>query len=314
MKKHKNVDISLIIPAYNEESNIRPLVSLINDFRKNSENTIEAIIVNDGSSDGTDREIQNCSKEYDFIVHKKHKTNIGMTEGILTGLKASTGKYLVIFPADLQYKPDCIKDLVSPLEQGYDMVTGFKEGNYDKKVVSFFYNKLSRWIFKKVNVKDLNSVKAMKREVLEGLNLRKDWHRYIAVLASEKGYKITETKVTLYPRHSGESKFSGKSRILVGIFDMLSVKFLLSFSQKPLLLFGTLGLSLILLGILTGVCAIIARVFFQAGFRPLLYLVMLLIMIGVNFFALGFIAELIVMLRERIEKLEKKINSGDNEE
>ena len=308
-KNKKNIDISLLIPAYNEEVNIVHLAEKIAEFADNTNYNIEAVIVNDGSTDGTMDEIKKCMRKYDFIVTVDHRKNMGMTAALVTAFKNSSGEYVIVFPADLQYLPECIPDLVTPLKQGYDLVTGWKEGKYSKKIISFFYNNISKKIFKNVHVHDLNSVKAIKREVFQELHLRKDWHRYIVVLAAEMGYKIKEIRVKLYPRIHGESKYSGKSRIVVGIFDMLSVKFLLSFSRKPLLLFGVTGLALILLGVIIAVLEIVARVFFQAGFRPVLYLVMLLITVGFNLFALGFIAELMVIANEKIESLEKEHRS-----
>ncbi len=310
-QNNKNIDISLLIPAYNEEVNIIPLVEKIEEFINNSDYNIEAVIVNDGSSDGTKDEIKKCKMKYEFIVSSDHRINMGMTAALVTAFKKSTGEYIIVFPADLQYLPECIPDLVAPLKHGYDLVTGWKEGKYSKKIISFFYNKISSKIFQNVHVHDLNSVKAMKREVFENLQLRKDWHRYIVVLAAEMGYKIKEVRVKLYPRIHGESKYSGKSRIVVGILDMISVKFLLSFSHKPLLLFGVAGFALTFCGVIIGMLEVIARIFFQAGFRPVLYLVMLLIMVGVNLFALGFIAELLVIVNERVEAIEKAHqNSG----
>ncbi len=151
-----------------------------------------------------------------------------------------------------------------------------------------------------------STIKAMRRGYEPCL--RKDWHRYVAVMAADRGYKIKEVKVKLYPRMHGDSKFSGKSRILIGFFDLLSVKFLLSFSKKPLLFFGVAGLGLILSGVAVGLGAVAARVLFQAGFRPILYLVMLLITVGFNLFALGFLAELVLMVREKVELLEQKVS------
>jgi dolichol-phosphate mannosyltransferase len=302
-----DLDISLLVPAYNEEGNISALMEKVSDLKKEFADSLEVVIINDGSTDGTREEIERCMAKYPFIVTENHKRNMGMTAALVTAYNKSSGKYLIVFPADLQYMPECIPDIVRPLEEGYDVVTGWKDGSYEKRMISFLYNGLSKMVFNNLHVHDLNSIKGMKREVFASLQLRKDWHRYLVVFAAEMGYKIKEVKVKVYPRLHGKSKFSGKGRILVGFFDLLSVKYLLSFSSKPLLLFGVTGLGLISLGTLVGIYEIVARVFFHAGFRPVLYLVMLLIMVGVNLFALGFIAELVVTVRERLEMLEKNI-------
>ena len=174
---------------------------------------------------------------------------------------------LVFYPADLQYKPEDIPLLVTPVLRGEsDMVTGHKQGTYEKAFVSRVYNWLSRALFD-VPVRDLNSVKAYRREVMDILPVRPDWHRYMIVIAAAYGYSVTEVPVPLYPRHAGKSKF-GIGRIPVGVLDMLSVWFELRFGRKPLLLFGMMGAALFALGVLTGLVAIGIRVFAGVGFRP----------------------------------------------
>src|SRR5687768_7825000 len=131
------------------------------------------------------------------------------------------------------------------------MVTGFKQGEYEKQFVSGIYNRLSRWLFN-VKVKDLNSVKAYRREIMDGLPARPDWHRYMIVIAAAQGYTVTEIPVPLYPRHAGKSKFATWRRIPIGALDMLSVWFELRFGKKPMLLFGMLGVIVFALATLAG--------------------------------------------------------------
>src|SRR5207245_3213367 len=162
--------------------------------------------------------------------------------------------------ADLQFKPEDIPRLVAPiLANEADMVTGFKTGKYEKAFVSRIYNGLSRLLFH-VPVKDLNSVKAYRREIMDILPVRPDWHRYMVALAAAEGYGVTEVPVPLYPRHAGRSKF-GIGRIPVGVLDMLSVWFELRFGKKPLLLFGMMGAVLFIVGVLTGLVALAIRIF-----------------------------------------------------
>jgi dolichol-phosphate mannosyltransferase len=149
----------------------------------------------------------------------------------------------------------------------------------------------------------MNAIKAFRREVLEAIPLRRDWHRYIVPLAHEYGFKIKEIPVVLRPRLYGKPKYQKKSRILIGFFDLIAVKFQLTFLQKPLLYFGTAGMLLILLGLVTGIIAVILR-FFGHGFRPILYLVILLIISGILFFSLGLIGESIRAIIDRLEKFE----------
>ena len=296
--------ISVIIPAFNEELNITPLVNNFKELPYKILEKIEVIIVDDGSTDNTLTEIKKSAQENEFVKFAIHRKNYGMTEALLTGFKQSIGDIIIIYPSDLQYLPKDIPCLIEGFEDGYDIVTGWKKGKYEKKLISFFYNWLSRKIFK-LKVHDLNSVKALRREVFKDLRLRKDWHRYIIVLAAEMGYKIKEVRMNLYPRLTGKSKFSGKKRIAIGILDLLSVKFFISFSKKPLLLFGSSGALFLFFGLVLGIIEIILRFGFELGFRPILYLVMLLVMVGITLFALGFIAELIVILIERLQEMVK---------
>lgn len=296
--------VSIIIPAYNEEDNIEPLLKKINELVLNSKIKFEAILVDDGSTDKTYKIASDFRKKYKFLKVFKHRLNLGKTEAIITGFKNSTGDSICILDADLQYDPLEIPLLINKLNEGYDIVTGWKKGKYEKKFVSVVYNFLSRLLFH-IHIHDQNSIKLLRKEVLEEINLRKDWHRYIVSLAVEKGFKDAEVKVTLYPRYSGKPKYSGKGRILIGFLDLLSVKFQISFMKKPLLLFGSAGLISIILGIFVGIYDIILRFFFHRGWRPLLYLTMLLIISGLLLFALGFLSEIISRIEERIERIEK---------
>jgi len=299
--------ITVIVPAYNEEGNIKPLIEKIIELRhKDKLRDYETIIVDDGSTDKTYRIAQSFEKKYKWLKVIRHRVNLGKTEGIISGLKNSEGEILVILDADLQYDPLEIPPLIEKIEEGYDIVSGWKQGKYEKKFVSRMYNLLSRILFR-IPVHDQNAVKAMKREILEEIPLRKDWHRYIVSLAVDKGFKATEVKVTLHPRKAGTSKYSGKGRIVVGVLDLLAVKFQVSFMKKPLLLFGTTGGISILLGFLIGIYVLIMRFGFHRGWRPLLYLIMLLVIAGLLLFAIGFLAEVIASVFERLERIEREM-------
>ena len=206
---------------------------------------------------------------------------------MLSGAAEARGNFLVVSPADLQYRPEDIPRLVAPILAGEaDIVTGTKQGRYEKRFVSGVYNMLCRWLFG-VRVTDLNSVKAYRREIMEVQPLRPDWHRYMVVIAAAEGYRLTSTPVPLYPRTAGHSKF-GWGRIPVGVLDLLSVWFQLRFGRKPMLFFGVLGALLFLLGFLVGVVALVMRYGFNFGFRPLLDLIMVLVISGVSLFGFGF--------------------------
>jgi hypothetical protein len=167
------------------------------------------------------------------------------------------------------------------------------------------YNRLSRALFD-VPVRDLNSVKAYRREIMAGLPVRPDWHRYMIVLAAAEGYSVSEIPVPLYPRHAGRSKF-GIGRIPVGVLDMLAVWFQLRFGRKPLLLFGMLGAALFALGVLVGVGGLVARYGFGVGFRPLLNLVETCVIVGAVLFVGGFVGEMIAGQRAELAELRREL-------
>lgn len=305
---NKTPKVSIIVPAHNEEENIPLLMEKFSEMFNNSKISGEVILVDDGSTDETLKKAQELQKSSPFLKVVSHSTNRGITDALVTGFKNSSGEIFLFWPADLQYLPQDIPKLIDKMDQGYDVICGWKEGNYGtKRFVSFIYNTLSRWIFG-IKVHDLNSVKAFRKKIVEEIPvLRKDWHRYMVVMAKEKGFKIDEVRIKLYPRKYGESKF-GFWRIPIGFLDLLSVKFQLSFMKKPMLLFGSSGIILILIGILAGLVALYLRIFLNQGYRPLLYLVLLCLLLGFSSFALGFLAEAIAGLREDIHWFKEKKN------
>jgi glycosyltransferase involved in cell wall biosynthesis len=304
----ERIKVSIVVPAYNEVENIAPLMEHFSNMFSESKLNGEVILVDDGSTDKTFLKAKECQGKYNFLKVAVHRRNRGLTDALMTGFSRARGKIFVFWPADLQYLPEEIPKLIERIDDGYDVVCGWKRGSYGiKRFVSFIYNFLSRIIFR-VKVHDLNSVKAFRREIVDDIPWRRDWHRYMVVMAADKGYKIGEVKVKLYPRLSGQSKF-GFFRIPIGFLDLLSVKFQLSFMKKPLLLFGFLGLILIFLGIITGGVAVYLRIAKNEGLRPLLYLVILLVLSGISFFALGFLAEAIVSLKDEIRALGKQISA-----
>ncbi|TET17408.1 MAG: glycosyltransferase family 2 protein [Candidatus Cloacimonadota bacterium] len=299
-------DLSIIIPAYNEEENIVNVAREINKALADAKFTFEIVFVDDGSTDRTGEEMKRAQKIHSDIVIVRHRKNRGKTDALLSGYQHANGKAIALFDADLQYNPGDLKRLYNKMESGYDIVTGWKQGKYSKQFVSRIYNILSRKLFS-LPIHDQNSIKVFKTEILERVNLRKDWHRFLVALAVHEGFSVSEIKVTLYPRRAGKTKYGGKGRIIVGIFDLLSVKFQISFLRKPMLIFGITGSVFILLGIVTGLIALFLRYVLYQGFRPLLYLVILFILSGLLLLSMGFIGETLASINERIARVEKKI-------
>ena len=298
--------VSVLVPAKDEAENLPVFVEQAAAAFASEPGKYEVIVVDDGSVDSTWTVLESLATQYPFLRAARHRAARGIADALRTGYLASRGSVLVFYPADLQYRPEDIPRLVAPVLDGSsDMVAGFKEGPYEKAFVSGVYNRLSRSLFK-VPVRDLNSVKAYTREVMEGLPLRPDWHRYMVVMAAAQGFTVTEVPVPLYPRYAGKSKF-GIGRIPVGVLDMLAVWFELRFAKKPLLLFGILGAALFVIGIVVGVFAILWRIFAGEGFRPLINLVETCLFLGSVFFATGLIGELIAAQRAEMRELRARL-------
>jgi glycosyltransferase involved in cell wall biosynthesis len=293
--------VSVIVPAYNEAPNINVL---LDELTKVLPKDYEVVIVDDGSSDETFVLAEKAREKCPFLRVISHKQNLGKTQAIISGAAIASGEILVVFDADLQFTPSDILRLVEKIDEGADLCVGWKQGKYEKKLVSSVYNFLARRIFR-LKVHDINAVKAFRKEVLADIYLRKDWHRYIVPLAADRGYQIAEIPVKLYPRRFGEPKYQSPSRIIIGFFDLLAVGFQLTFMRKPMLYFGTIGAISIFLGFVVGLVEIILRLLGR-GFRPILYLVILLIIGGLLLFGFGFLGEAVATITVRLDKIGKR--------
>ncbi len=303
--------VSVVVPAYNEAENIELLIGKFEEMLRKSNLKCEVIIVDDGSEDQTLQFAQQAARRRRWLKVLSHPRNRGLTAALETGFNFAQGRIFVFWPADLQYMPEDIPRMVAKIEDGYDVVCGWKQGRYGiKRFVSSIYNWLSRFLFR-VNVHDLNSVKAFRREVYQEIpTLQDGWHRYIVVMAADRGFKVGEVKVKLYKRLHGKSKF-GFFRIPIGISDLFSVKYRMSFMKKPLLFFGSLGFLLLLIAFLIGAGAIYMRVVLEEGYRPLLYLVMLLAITGIAAIGLGFLAESLIAVSDEIRAIRRKQEQTD---
>jgi glycosyltransferase involved in cell wall biosynthesis len=305
-------DFAVIVPAYNEAENIPELVAELRATFERHGLEGDVVVVDDGSTDGTAEAVRREAAGWDRLKLVSHRRNFGKTEALVTGAEATPATYLVLFDADLQHSTEEVVRYLAKLEEGWDIVTGRKEGPYDKQAVSRTYNWISRKLFV-VPVSDLNSMKGFRREVLTEVHLRHDWHRFFVVLAHARGFSVTEIGIELHPRRHGVAKYSGRSRIMVGLLDLISVAFFLFFSRKPMLLFGFTGLALVGLGFLVGLVTIALRVqglMPPFGFRPLLTLVMMLEVVGFLLFGFGFLAELVAQQRAELDSLRRRLGHG----
>jgi len=299
--------VSVLVPAKDEAENLPLFLEQCEAAFRDEAERYEVIVVDDGSSDATPAVLASLLERYDFLRTVRHRAQRGIADALRTGYLAARADVLVFWPADLQFKPIDIPRLVAPILAGEsDMVTGFKEGHYEKAFVSKVYNGLSRALFN-VPVRDLNNVKAYRREVMEDQPARPDWHRYMIVLAHARGYTVSEIPVPLYPRHAGKSKF-GISRIPIGVLDMLAVWFELRFGKKPLLAFGMLGAGLFALGVIAGVSALVVLLVSGVGLRWVWTLIQTCLLLGSIFFATGLLGEQIAVTRAEQRELRRLLD------
>jgi len=298
---------SVIVPAYNEAENINALFEALEaTFARHSLNG-EVILVDDGSTDETwAYSVAAAARMGDRARVVRHRRNLGKTEAMLTAAREAQSDVFIVFDADLQHSTEEIPRFMKEIDAGWDIVTGRKIGAYEKRAVSSVYNRLSRFLFD-VPVRDLNSMKAFRREVLEEVPLRHDWHRFFVVIAYARGFSVTEIDIELFPRRAGVSKYTGFGRVLSSVGDLLVVWFYLRFSAKPMQLFGGGGVVITAIGLVIGLVLTVMRAMHvgppPTGYRPLLGLVVLLVVVGITLFGFGFTAEMIALLRSDVEQL-----------
>ena len=296
-KESKEIDISIVVPLYNEEESLTELASGI-DAAISSQYSYEIIFVDDGSSDTSFQVIKKLSAEKENIRGISFGHNYGKSVALQAGFEKVRGKYVVTMDADLQDDPAEVPDMIQMLKDGLDMVSGWKKERFDpisKTVPSKFFNYVTRKAAG-IELHDFNcGLKAYRKEVIDNIYLYGELHRYIPMLAKKEGYnRIGEKVVKHHPRKYGKTKF-GLSRFINGFLDLITILFVQRYFQKPMHFFGTFGMLLLLVG--TGINAYMAilRLFFNIGIgnRPLLFLGILLMVLGIQLLSTGLIGELI---------------------
>ncbi len=310
-KKDYYLFISIIFPAYNEAKNIEELVK--NTLTVLSDQNIqgEIIIVNDGSSDGTRKLADFQSKKYKNVKAVHHFRNLGKTAALESGLKASKGHVIFFIDADLQHTPKDIPKFLKLIDEGYDVVNGWRRDRKDsfgKRFFSRVYNSMTNFVTG-LSLHDIDcGFKAFRREVFDDIVFVDDLHRYILAVLKDQKFKIGEVEVQHFPRKHGESKY-GNTRILKGFFDLISTKMRSMFLRSPMLFFGFTGLIMMGVGFIINFYLLI--IFLLTGaispHIPLLTLGVLLLITGLQSFALGFLADIINYQRkELLKKLDEK--------
>lgn len=305
-------EISIVIPLRDEEESLAELSDLINQVLENKY-VYEVIFVDDGSRDESWKVItQLHERDPQKIRGLRFRRNYGKSYALQSGFNKAGGRYIVTMDADLQDDPSEIPAMVDMLKNGYDLVSGWKKKRHDpvsKTIPSKLFNIGTSWVTG-IRLHDFNcGLKAYKREVIENINLYGEMHRFVPLLANWEGFnRIGEKVVEHHPRKYGHTKF-GVSRGMKGFLDLVTLMFINKFVQRPMHFFGTIGtVSLIVGGGIT--CyLIIMRLFFQEYLtnRPLFLFGIMLLLLGAQFFSIGFLGEMIINHKEE----DKKINIRD---
>ncbi len=303
--------VSVLIPAHNEAGNVTELVARVGRALEAAgldDGQGEMVFVDDGSTDGTGDAAEQLAASYPFLHVIRHRRNRGLTAALRTGFHAVRGDFILFLPADLESDPETdIPLLLGKLNEGYDVVSGWRQGRKEGKVfASAIYNLASRWLFG-LRLHDMNWIKGFRREVIESLPpLRSDWHRFLLHIAAHQGYRVGEVATPWHRRKSGRSKF-GFSRIPKSLLDVLVVWFLLTFSRAPMRFFGGLGLAALLLSSTTFLWLLWLWLANGAQRRPFFWAAIGLAIAGLILFLIGFIAELVVSQAEQLAEVERLV-------
>lgn len=299
------IELSIVVPIYNEKDSILKLYKGLYKTLSGMNLKYEVLLIDDGSTDGTFNElikINSKNKSFKIISFRK---NFGQTSAISAGFDFAEGKVIITLDADLQNDPRDIPLLLKKLNKGYDIVSGWRVNRKDKAVTRRFPSVVANKIISKLTGVYLHdygcTLKAYKREVIKNIDLYGEMHRYIPAIASWMGVRVSEVPVRHHSRKYGRSKY-GVSRTIKVILDIITLKFLLSYSQRPIQIFGVLGLFSATVGFFMTAYLIIMRIFFNQALseRPLFILSIFMIFIGVQLVTMGLLAEVLMRVHHEV--------------
>ncbi|MEW6400356.1 MAG: glycosyltransferase family 2 protein [Chloroflexota bacterium] len=292
--------LSLIIPVFNEEGNLRDLFCAIEKTMNGLKQSWEVIFVDDGSRDGSLSILQELAEQdprhVSVVVFRR---NYGQTAALAAGIDHSSGETIILLDADMQNDPADIPMLLAKLDEGYDLVSGWRRQRKDNAITRNFPSMVGNWLISRVTGVYLHdygcTLKAYRRGALEGFRLYGEMHRFIPVYAASVGAKITEIPVNHYPRVHGKTKY-GLERTVKVILDLFTVKFLVAFSSKPIYLFGGTGLLLMAISAIIFAALLVRRIFFLVSVTgsPLFQMTAMFFILGFQSMLMGLIAELLV--------------------
>src|SRR5437899_1667759 len=295
-------EISVFLPVFNEEPNLRPLHDKLDRALAQLGRTAEIIYVDDGSSDGSLNILREIAANDPRVRVIALRRNYGQTPAMAAGIHAARGKVLIPMDADLQNDPADIARLLDKLDEGYDVVSGWRKNRKDPLITRKIPSQMANWLISRIGGVPLHdygcSLKAYRRESLQDVQLYGEMHRFIPIYASWSGARVTEIPVEHHPRTMGKSKY-GLSRTIKVVFDLMTIKFMASYQTKPLYVFGWVGLLTLLLSLL---CAVLAFLMKFANWQhhadfvqtPLPVLTTVMFVLGIQFFLMGLLAEMLV--------------------
>jgi len=298
-EKQKPVEISIVIPVYNEEENIKELHTRLTNALPAITENYEILFVDDGSIDNSFAILKELNKEDKKVKVIKFRRNFGQSAAISAGFDYAKGDVIITMDGDLQNDPWDIPKLLDELERDdYDVVCGWRFNRADSMLKKTF-SKIANWLRRRFTAEDIHdsgcTLKAYKRECINDLELYGEMHRYIPALLLWKGYKIGEVRVRHYERKYGKTKYSWK-RIVKGFLDLIVVTFWQKFSMRPIHIFGGLGLILSVVGSVVGLYLVISRLFFGMGLsdRPLFIVAIFMVIVGIQFVVFGVLADIML--------------------
>ena len=298
-----DIELSVVIPTYNEEANVFLLYKQITEVMTSMKKPYEIIFIDDGSRDRTLPNLKSIKEKDSHVKIIVFRSNFGQTAALDAGFKNAKGKVLFAMDADLQNDPKDIPRLLKKLNEGYDCVSGWRfdrKDSFSKKIVSVFANILRKYLTKD-NIHDSGcTLKAYRKECFNDLTLFGEMHRYIPALLKWRGFKIGELKVHHHARKFGKTKY-GMLRVFRGFLDLLVVKFWMQYSVRPIHFFGGMGLLMSAVGVIIGLYLTFVKYIMHIGIwgRPLLILAVLLIILGAQLLIFGLLADIMMKIYYR---------------
>jgi len=294
-------EISIVIPVYNEEKNIPVLIEAVRAAMDKYGKSYACIFIDDGSSDKTFEVIKGLKKAYPFLKGIKLKMNFGQTHAIVAGFDIAEGDVIITMDGDLQNDPDDIPRLLAKLDEGYDIVSGWRDKRKDPFLMRKLPSSMANWIISQMTGIKLHdfgcTLKAYKKGVVKNIKLYGEMHRFIPAIASYMGTRVAEIRVKHHNRRYGVSKY-GISRITKVLLDLIAVKLFLSYSRNPMRLFGAVALGCFFLGFLCAISTTIAKLTGQLPVtgNPVFFLMILMGIIGVQCILMGMLGEMNVRI------------------